>query len=203
MTVHQKPATLNSKVIFISQYIGAHLFRIYMRLSGGYTVTNKVQFSNDKTYFFIANHQSRIDPFVTLACLPQKTINTILPIRFMTAHGIYYSFLYPILKILGCFPTRKKGIDVIQRSNDYLNAGYCIYIFPEGRRVLQANSDPRAGVERILASISPIIQPVLVHIEWSSGSRLKRHFSVSMKEVNLSEISELSAKDIMHMVYEV
>lgn len=203
MAQKQKPTTFSSKVIFHSQHFGAQLFRIYLKLSGGYTVDNKVQFSKDKTYFFIANHQSRIDPFVTFASLPQKTVSHILPIRFMTARGIYYSFLYPLLKVLGCFPTRKKGVDVIKRSNGYLNSGYCMYIFPEGRRVRRVDSDPRDGIERILASISPKIQPVLVHIEWTSGNRFNRHLSVTLKEAGLSEISELSAKDIMHMVYEV
>ncbi|MEO5499784.1 MAG: lysophospholipid acyltransferase family protein [Candidatus Saccharimonadales bacterium] len=199
----QKPTTFSSKIIFHSQYLGAHIFRIYLRLSGGYTVNNMVTFSKDKTYFFIANHQSRIDPFVTFASLPQKTVSSVLPIRFMTARGIYYSVLYLLLKILGCFPTRKKGVDVISRSNEYLNSGYCMYIFPEGRRVLQTESNPRAGVERILASIDPQIQPVLVHIEWTKGSRFNRHLSVSLKEVNLVEISELSAGDIMQLVYKI
>lgn len=202
--MNQKKLTGSApKLIYYSQRVGLALFRILFKAIGKQTLGSLPEFSQDKTYFFIANHQSRMDPFASFSVLPQAVVKRIIPIRFMTASSLFYSFLYPVLKLLGCYPTRKKNVDVIERTATYLNTGYCVYMFPEGKRVLRTESGPRSGVERILAQLDPNVRPVLVHIEWTRKRRLRQDVRISFRELVLEDIKGLSAKDIMHKVYEV
>lgn len=196
-------ARKSANVIKWSQRRAAVFFRWYLRMTGGYNLRVSTDLRAGVPYVFIANHQSRIDPFIVFSALPQYDVKQSTPLRFMTARSIYYSPLLPILKVLGCYPTRQAGVDVIKRSVSYLESGYNVFIFPEGRRVLRTESDPRSGVERILATSPADVRPVLVHIEWSLLKWGRRHVEVGFREVDPQELHGLTAKDIMLKVYEV
>ena len=191
-------------IIGYSQLFATRIFGLYQKMNGGYEVQRKVDFKYEKIYLFIANHQSRIDPFVAFATLGFKEDSLLKPARFMTARGIYFSFLRPILKLLGCYPTRRrKDWDSVSQSADFLRRGYSVMIFPEGRRTLQSESDPRPGIERMLAVTPDFVTPVLIHIEWKITGRFKKRPIVRMAEASLDDLRKLSAKEIMQLVYEV
>lgn len=129
-----------------------------------------------KTYLFVANHQSRLDPFAIFIpfTFKQKLAIAYPTIRIMTAGSIYYSFLRPFLWACGCFPTRKRSdsnYDPIQQSVNYLHEGNTVLIFPEGKRVLQSESQPRMGVEHILEKADTDLMIILVHLEWSGAGK--------------------------------
>jgi 1-acyl-sn-glycerol-3-phosphate acyltransferase len=195
--------SFNGIVIGYSQLFATRFFGRFQRLRGGVEVTSSVTFDKDKVYLFIANHQSRIDPFVAFASLSFAEDSILKPARFLTASGLYYSFLRPLLKLLGCYPTRRKNWDSVSQSAEFLRRGYNVMIFPEGRRTLRSESDPRPGVERILASAPAFTIPVLIHIEWEKRGGTSKHAVVHMRESSMGELLSLPASEIMDLVYKV
>lgn len=194
--------TVSGKIITFCQVLCTRIVGLLMRSLWSHNINNKVDFKSDVTYFFISNHQSRIDPFASFSVLSRKLNLVISPVRFMTASGIYYSAIRPLVKLLGCYPTRRKGVDIIELSKEYMQSGYSVFIFPEGRRVLRKDSDPRSGVERIIAAVPSNVIPVLIHIEWRKKG-WRRHADISFQSCELKDLSSLSAKDIMQKVYGV
>lgn len=188
-------------IIGISQTVSARLFRLVLRLLGGFTVKNTVHFEPGVTYLFAANHQSRIDPFAVFATLSLVENFRIAPVRFMTARGIYYSGVWLLLKLCGCYPTSDREA-TIQRSVAYLRAGYNLFIFPEGKRVPQAASVAKPGVALILEEVRTPVQLVLVHLQWQRVGRWGRRFAVSLALAN-PEVQRGSANTIMEAVYKV
>lgn len=200
---HKIKSSTRGLVIGYTQTLSARVCRLYLRLNAGYEVRNDVHFVDTKPYLFIANHQSRIDPFVTFALLSLRENFQIKPVRFMTARGIYFSPLRPMLKLLGCYPTRRQGVDSIDLSAQYLAQGYGVMIFPEGRRTLRSESDPRPGIERLVAASPAIAAPVLVHIEWEVKNRFQKKPTVHLTEVSLDSLRNQTAKEIVEQVYAV
>lgn len=121
----------------------------------------------------------------------------------MTAKGIYYSPLLPLLKAFGCYPTKNYEVTV-RESVDLLKRGYNLFIFPEGRRTLRVDSKPRQGVSTIIqaAGSDLKLQLILVHIEWRIKRFGRRHATISITQAP-EELLEKDADAIMAAVYDV
>jgi 1-acyl-sn-glycerol-3-phosphate acyltransferase len=94
-----------------------------------------------KGVLIVANHQSKMDPFFILACIPLKTFMKILPVSFPVLDDFYYSPVYnprlfPFLKMLGCFPVGTESHEKMRTMfyiRDLLHANQTVFIFPEGK----------------------------------------------------------------------
>jgi len=78
-------------------------------------------------------------------------------------------WLRPLLWLAGCFPAHQlpnsnkpAGIDA---SINFLEQGYTLFIFPEGKRVKGERVPAKRGITEIL-NASPTSRLVLAHISW-------------------------------------
>lgn len=190
---------LSIRLISFFQTLFTFLIAKYVHAHGKVTLTLPFQFKSNETYLFISNHQSQLDAFAVFACFTYRQMRTVAPTRFMTAGGIYYSYLYPFLVLCGCYPTKKKSrpdYDPVAQSIDYLHRGQNVYIFPEGRRTVQSESKPRSGVKRIYDGVRAPITPILIHLEWTVRGK-QRDLRVVFKKGATIE----SPKSLMQEIY--
>lgn len=134
-------------------------------------------FKLSKRYVYVANHASYLDPIVMWSALTlQQRLNG-APTKVMTAPHVYFSFLRPLIWLLGAYPAKKRegqrvhaGID---GSLHYLHNGYNVCIFPEGKRSLQEENRAFNGVSKILSEVDGY-EMILIHIIWQPGPWWKR-----------------------------
>lgn len=172
----------------------------YVRSRGDVTVTMPFTIHPDRRYLFVANHQSQLDAFAVFAGLSYQQMRDVGPTRFMTAGYIYYSWLFPLVFMCGCYPTRKKsdpGYDPVDQSIYYLGHGQNVFIFPEGKINLQSESQPRMGVKRIFDGTQTPFTLVLIHLEWSHVGNKRRNLRVVFAEA--SEVT--SPESLMEQLY--
>ncbi len=118
----------------------------------------------------------------------------------MTAGGLYYSWRWPFLAACGCFPHKKLSkpdYNAVNQSIEYLNSGQNLFIYPEGKRVLQKDSQPRNGVTKIIDGYSGNLNIILVHIAWERNG-WRRKMNVSFEPYSGDKIN---AEQIMDKVY--
>lgn len=106
-----------------------------------------------------ANHRSHLDPPVINIISPR-------PVLFMAKREL---FEVPILgwfiKKAGAIPVNRDGRDVatLKKALGVLKQGYCIGIFPEGRRAMPGEfRKPQAGVGFLIEKANVPVIPVLI-----------------------------------------
>lgn len=188
----------------LSAMIAARVCRIYMQLAGGVDLKLSLTLDPHVSYVFVSNHQSQLDPFAVFGALSLRDNIYAAPVRFMTAKTIYYSFLRPVLKSMGCYPTKGSREQIIAESVGYLCDGYNVFIFPEGKRTLQSTSQPRPGVGDLIrqASLKMDVTMVLVHIEWQRKRFGRRHATISIAPAT-NDLYQKEATEIMKALYKV
>ena len=152
----------------IAQTLFYYAYNLLGKWNFGTSSESTVQFDADKKYLLVCNHQSRLDPAAALAAFPIKELVKILPIRFMTARGIYYSPLYLFLALFGSFPTRKrsKKYHAVDKAISLLRRGESVIIFPEGKRTLPGLA-PHSGVSRIIDGYNGNdLDIIIIRINW-------------------------------------
>lgn len=95
----------------------------------------KFLIEKDSNYLIISNHVSHWDAFLIVAQFSFKEINHIIPLRTITANRfLYWNPAGPILRLLGCYPSRpKKGrLHGLKASIQYANDGSSLLFFPQG-----------------------------------------------------------------------
>lgn len=191
------------RIISFVQITVTRLSRILLYLRGGFTVTTSCAIDPDQQYVYVANHQSRLDPFAVFAVLPLRENLHVAPARFLVAKSIYYSYLFLFLKACGCYPT-KNFERTVAESVDLLRQGFSLFMFPEGRRTLRPESNPRPGASSIIQTASPELpfQVILIHIQWQKKSFGRRHVTISHK-LAPDSLLEGDAQTLMDAVYAV
>lgn len=193
-------------LIALCQLAIAKPVTLYLRSRGGYHADySRLTHLNQKTrYVIAANHQSMLDPFAIFAALPKRLHSPLAPLKFMTNPSVYHKwYLKPLMFSFGCYPahTRQRNHHTygVSGSVKLLDYGYNICIFPEGRRTLREESDPKPGVCKILQDY-PDAKLLLAHLEWTTTKRGKKHFCVTVAaapdSLNLS-----NPKSIMEAIY--
>lgn len=195
---------LSGWIISICQITAARICRMWLVLFGDISVRSSVEFNSKTHYLFVANHQSQADPFAAFCALPLIENLKIAPVRFLTAKTVYYTPLLPLLKSMGCYPTRGARERIINESVDYLAHGYNVFIFPEGKRTTRALSEPRRGVSDLITQATQRLEVtmVLVHIEWSPSSFLRRRVDITIAPAP-KELYSSDATTIMNHLYEL
>lgn len=185
----------------ISSIAATRLATFILKLLGGLRLQAPYYFDPHKTYLVLSNHQSRLDPFTIYGSLGLRQNIICAPTKFLTAKGVYYSFLWLWLKSMGCYPTKNRSLTVPETVN-YLKKGYSVCLFPEGRRTIESESTPRDGTRLILDEIRRQhlnIVVVLAHIEWEPY-RLFRKATVRLAAAPI-DIYEQSVSDMMRAIY--
>lgn len=195
--------TLSKRLIQYSQVPTTIFCKLLMKLVGTVALESECNFQNDSNYLFVSNHQSRIDPFIIFCALPVKQIIQVTPMKHLTSKGIYNTPLKPFLKLLGCYPTRRRDVTV-KESVHLLSIGYSICLFPEGKRSLQSESTPKPGVSLVInnaLSVTPF-KIILVHITWTRHAFFRRDILIRFKEAPNSLYSP-TPDSLMEAVYKV
>lgn len=183
-----KKYSLSNIVVIIFQTVVSQCIAAAQGILGGRTVIGDVpEFDRNKAYFFVSNHQSKYDGFMIFGSLSFMDCLRIAPLKSMTAESIYYTWQRPILFLIGCYPTRITGKDIIEHTAAMLSHGLSVLIFPEGRRTRE-RLRARSGVSRIVNASPEPLNIVIVHLEWSGPHKynLFNHLSISYAEAPAS-----------------
>lgn len=124
----------------------------------GIKVINRMRRSNlEGPFIIMSNHQSALDIFVLLACIP-------FPFRFVAKRELFLiPFLGWAMRCVGHIPIKRENLKdsmrAFERAAEKIKDGLSILIFPEGTRSEDGNLLPfKRGVFHILSlSRSPIL----------------------------------------------
>lgn len=128
-----------------------------------------------KSYIVVSNHKGFLDPLIMTGCLPFKHAAVLAPAALMTTNLFYDSIVRPICWMIGCYPahnpTGKHKIYGVEGSNILLKNGFSVFIFPEGKRVVNMERGPaHSGVIRIHQA-NPDTPILLCHIIYHKSLR--------------------------------
>ncbi len=153
---------------------------------------------------FASNHFSKLDPPMIFSALSIASLTHIAPVKFMTWHKYYYSYLKPLLFSTGCFPTHNATHSGVGGAIHYAKNGYRIFIFPEGKR------NPKRESRKVYSGISLAVKDIpnarlfLVHIVYA---KRKTYFERPQITVKIAEASRKldreNPKSIMDAIYEL
>lgn len=156
-------------------------------------------------YLFVANHASFLDPIVMWSVFSLAQRINGAPTKVMTARFVYNTALRPILWTLGAFPARgpenapkPAGVEA---ALQYLDQGYNVCIFPEGKRSTRSDNHVFSGVSRILQT-STTCEVILIHIVWHSGPWWKRRLELR-SQLAPSDLDRSNAAAIMNAIYDL
>ncbi|MAG47163.1 hypothetical protein CL617_01035 [archaeon] len=104
--------------------------------------------NNNKKYIIVANHPSKLDPFIILAALPLKEFIKLTPYVFVTSEKYLKKWYYKyLLRIWGCVSNiEKNGKKPLDLLKEKLENGETIFLFPGGELEKEGKSNsPRVG----------------------------------------------------------
>lgn len=118
-----------------TQLITRFVFQIYFLF---YKKNKKIKLKNleiNEKYIFIANHISKLDPFLICSNIKLKNIFKLIPFRFMVSKE-YMDKYWIFAEILWCYSAhfidknwnKKHNLDIAQQ---FLERGETLFIFPE------------------------------------------------------------------------
>lgn len=147
--------------------------------------------SLERGSMIMANHQSKLDPFIILAHVPLRVMVRLVPIRIPTYHYYFNKVRYWWLPLVGSYPvgdSKKERMLTALKTRQYLQAGMSVLIFPEGKR---ARTDRvgtwQEGVKFFQAAATGLL---LVRIKgFTRGSRSRKR-SITYNAVPLGHISK-------------
>lgn len=191
------------KTIKYAQVPTTRLCRLLMRAVGTVKLESDYNFQASTTYLFISNHQSRIDPFIIFCALPLHQVISVTPMKHLTSKAIYNTPLKPFLKLFGCYPTRRRDSTVAETVH-LLSTGYNVCLFPEGKRSLQSESQPKPGVNLIISHALPItpFKLILVRVQWTRTSFFRRNVVIRFQEAP-EELYYSTPHSLMEAIYKV
>ncbi len=111
----------------------------------------------------IANHQSKIDPFLISTHVGFKNLRTMLPIRYPVTHEyIKKPFTGFVIRLLGGYSIGENSMERLQKllyTRQLLKSGYTVVIFPEGKIVRDRDmvADFQRGVQVLFSENYPTV----------------------------------------------
>jgi 1-acyl-sn-glycerol-3-phosphate acyltransferase len=154
---------------------------------------------NGSPLVFAANHQSQLDHFLILACLPFGMFWQLTPMRFFAHNGLFKSPLTKLgIMLGGSFPTRayKNYLFGLEGARQLMGRGQHLFIFPEGKRSPYDTVPAKSGVAE-LARL-PKVKIIPVQIKWTRR-RWWRSCTIIIGEP--FSAAKDSAQDIMDHIY--
>ena len=107
-----------------------------------------IKINENKRYIIVANHPSKLDPFLILAALPMSIFVKLTPFIFVTTEKYLKKWHYKYLLLMwGCFSdlekNNKKPISILKEK---LNNNETIFLFQGGELEKEGKSNsPRIG----------------------------------------------------------
>ena len=112
-------------------------FEIFIKRYFYINVKRPQSFDLPQGVLFIANHQSRIDPFLIIYCVGFKNFRNVLPTRFpITSEYMSRPFVKHILTSFGGYNIGASPIERMKKllyTRDILRRKGSVLLFPEGR----------------------------------------------------------------------
>lgn len=123
----------NPLIIFV-QLVVRIVFQPYLYFKSYYK-KNSIKIEKNKKYICIANHISKLDPFLICSSLDLKTVFKIIPFRYMVTKS-YMDKYWKIAKVLGCYPAHitNKSWEInhsLELSREFVERWETVFIFPE------------------------------------------------------------------------
>lgn len=115
-------------------YRGAGVFSRAVLWALGARLRVEGTFPTDRTYIFMANHASFVDPFIIAAVMKGKFTGVIA--EEMTRYPLWGTLLRRLRVIPIRRRDRESALSSIKVAEDRLQAGYNVVILPEGTRTL-------------------------------------------------------------------
>lgn len=176
--------------------------RLYLLVSGSdyKTYLSKKDIAESRGYLLASNHQSKLDPFVICGAMPLLTSIKLSPVWFMGYRELFANGIASfLLRSFGTFPNKpiKNLAYGLEFSEVALTNRDTVFIFPEGKRTVRGETEPKHGVS-VLANIENV-SLVPVHINWQPGLLKK----VSITIGSPMDGSGLSPQEIMDIIYKL
>ena len=150
----------------VIQYIYYFLFHYPLKIILNPRVIIPKNLDTKKPVMIIANHNSRIDPFL-LALVPFSLIKQLIPIYFPTAEKYHKNIILSLLlRLLGSYPIKRWGWsygDVFEKTIKDLKNGKTTLIFPEAQIVKKNEKIEAKPGFLYLASTT---NPQIMYIKW-------------------------------------
>ena len=111
-----------------------------------------------KPTIIISNHISLFDASIFVGSLSWQEFRNISPLRAMLAKWYYYSPLFPVTYLIGCYPARPlipawKKYSGTSGSVRHLNSGSSVGLYPEGQRTPDKRIKTKYGAVKILKQL--------------------------------------------------
>ncbi len=152
----------------IIQHIYYFLFHYPLKIILNSKVSITKNLNLKKPILIIANHNSKIDPFL-LVLLPFSLFTKLAPFYFPTAKEYHKNiFLSFLLKSFGSYPIKRWGWsfdDVFDKTIRDLRNGKTTLIFPEGQIVRKGEKvKPKLGFLYLASKVNATILPIKLEI---------------------------------------
>ena len=132
-------------ILIVTHLFLATILRFIFRIEINFEDANV---NKNKRYIVVANHPSKLDPFLILAALPLSIFVRLTPFNFVTSEKYlkrgYYKYL---LKMWGCVSNieknKKKPLIILKEK---LNDNETIFLFPGGELEKEGKlNSPKVG----------------------------------------------------------
>lgn len=117
--------------LIVTHFVLAIPLRFIFRIENN---SSNIKIREKRKYIIVANHQSKLDPFLILAALPFRIFVKLLPFSFVTSEKYLERWYYKyFLKMWGCISNvEKNNKKPLALLEERLNANETIFLFPGG-----------------------------------------------------------------------
>ena len=192
----------NKYIVICLQTLGFFVFHVLLAIFYDIEITLPANFNKlKKGTLFVANHQTRLDPFIALYPLRFILFLKILPVRFpVTNEYMQKPFLSKLLKLTGCYSvgqTSRENMIALMYTAKLIKDGETVFLFPEGG-VTREGDDLKKFKKGIEFFVRKSKNVVFVKMQGFNAIRLpslRKKCSITVSPIkNLSE-EELTTED--------
>jgi 1-acyl-sn-glycerol-3-phosphate acyltransferase len=155
-----------SKIDNLPQIFLYAIFAWFLKPLLGITVEGKEKISAKKPVLIVANHRSKLDPFIILSAMGWKNFLKFYPWRFPLAKSLAEKWWikWPSWYI-GCYQITGRGdLDKsLEETFKAIDKGYSIIFFPQGKMILKDEiSKTKRGIGHICLKRDIYLLPVKI-----------------------------------------
>lgn len=190
-------------IIKFNQILSYFVFYIPRRILFNINVTPPINFGELKNgVLLVANHQSKLDPFIILTCIPFALFLRILPVRFPVLHEYMEKPVSSkILKLLGCYDiggTSRENMVGFLYTRSLLKKSKTVFLFPEGKISRNGNEidNLKKGIEFFIKESKCVVFARMKGFNEIKLPSFRAKTSISFSSVQDLTVSDVDMKDI-------